>query len=216
MIYTPMKSEDGRCVRAWFQQCKRHTALLMNARQRKQAMKEAEAAAAAETANNRFMTLSLPPTPPAWHLAKRSLSYDMKNPAYYFNPDNIGKVLISMSILGWLAFGTICLLCINGHGRAGRWIPEWYLDSEGTRWDKVAVVAWWLAVVVGHYLSRVTLLRHQLVFVSEAPPTCASEEAPRLLLALQAGGPVTNKQSRSSGIDAQLWTDRQLPGGLMG
>ncbi|KAG6032531.1 hypothetical protein E4U40_006143 [Claviceps sp. LM458 group G5] len=82
-----------------------------------------------------------------WILDDRSAFSDMKNPADYYKPDNIVKVLIPISIVGWLAFGAICVLCLNGHGRAGRWIPEWYLDSGGSRWDKAAVGAWWLAVV---------------------------------------------------------------------
>jgi hypothetical protein len=80
-----------------------------------------------------------------------SQSYSPRNPGeeYYYDYDNIAKVLIPISVFGWIAFGAICILCINGHGRAGRWIPEWYLDSKGTRWDKTAVAAWWLAVIVG-------------------------------------------------------------------
>lgn len=49
---------------------------------------------------------------------------------------------------GWLLFGASCILCINGKGRAGRWVPEWYLDSEGKRADKALVGMWWLAVMV--------------------------------------------------------------------
>jgi hypothetical protein len=78
-----------------------------------------------------------------------SFPYLLHNPGHYYQRRNIIKVLIPISVLGWIAFGAICILCINGHGRAGRWIPEWYLDSAGTPWDKAAVVAWWLAVVFG-------------------------------------------------------------------
>ncbi|KAG6318177.1 hypothetical protein E4U22_005630 [Claviceps purpurea] len=96
-----------------------------------------------------FMAVSAATTASSrrWILDDRSAFSDMKNPADYYKPDNIVKVLIPISIVGWLAFGAICVLCLNGHGRAGRWIPEWYLDSGGSRWDKAAVGAWWLAVV---------------------------------------------------------------------
>ncbi|OAA50702.1 hypothetical protein NOR_01152 [Metarhizium rileyi] len=78
-------------------------------------------------------------------------SYDLHEPGHYYDyePHNIVKVLIPISVVGWILFGAICILCINGHGRAGRWIPEWYLDSDGSRWDKAAVGAWWLAVIFG-------------------------------------------------------------------
>ncbi|KHO01591.1 uncharacterized protein MAM_00592 [Metarhizium album ARSEF 1941] len=76
-------------------------------------------------------------------------SYDMYNPGQYYEHHNIIRVLIPISVAGWILFGAICILCINGHGRAGRWVPEWYLDSEGTRWDKAAVGAWWLVVLFG-------------------------------------------------------------------
>ncbi|KAG5996902.1 hypothetical protein E4U52_005511 [Claviceps spartinae] len=98
---------------------------------------------AASRAVSAAMTASLR----RWILDDRSTFSDMKNPSNYYKPDNIVKVLIPISIVGWLAFGAICVLCLNGHGRAGRWIPEWYLDSGGSRWDKAAVGAWWLAVV---------------------------------------------------------------------
>jgi hypothetical protein len=65
-----------------------------------------------------------------------------------YDPRAIVRVLIPISIAGWLLFGVICILCINGRGKLGRWIPEWYLDSEGTRWDKAMVVLWWIAVMV--------------------------------------------------------------------
>lgn len=58
------------------------------------------------------------------------------------------EILIPISVAGWLLFGASCILCINGRGRAGRWVPEWYLDSEGRRWDKALVGMWWAAVMV--------------------------------------------------------------------
>ncbi|KAH0492919.1 hypothetical protein TgHK011_007846 [Trichoderma gracile] len=65
-----------------------------------------------------------------------------------YDPRAIVRVLIPVSIAGWLLFGMICILCINGRGKAGRWIPEWYLDSEGTRRDRALVVGWWVVVIV--------------------------------------------------------------------
>ncbi|KAJ6784280.1 hypothetical protein PWT90_10468 [Aphanocladium album] len=57
-------------------------------------------------------------------------------------------ILIPVSAAAWVLFGASCILCINGKGRAGRWVPEWYLDSRGTRRDQAAVAAWWLAVML--------------------------------------------------------------------
>ncbi|OAA70628.1 hypothetical protein ISF_02602 [Cordyceps fumosorosea ARSEF 2679] len=63
---------------------------------------------------------------------------------------NLGpfQVLIPVSAVGWVLFGAGCILAINGKGRAGRWVPEWYLDSDGTRRDRALVAAWWLAVLL--------------------------------------------------------------------
>ncbi|KAG5978699.1 hypothetical protein E4U55_006045 [Claviceps digitariae] len=146
-----MESQDGQCIRTWFQQRRGDMALLMDLRRRRQAVDEAAAAVAAATVKitKAVMAPSVPPPPSSWIFADRAVSYDMKNPVDYYKPDNIVKVLIPISILGWLAFGAICVLCINGHGRGGRWIPEWYLDSRGTRWDKAAVAGWWMAVMFG-------------------------------------------------------------------
>ena len=58
------------------------------------------------------------------------------------------KVLIPVTVVGWLMAGVFCATCINMRGRAGRWVPEWYLDSHGTKVDMLLVVAWWAVVVV--------------------------------------------------------------------
>ncbi len=58
------------------------------------------------------------------------------------------RILIPISVAGWVLFGASAILCINGKGRAGRWVPEWYLDSAGTRRDRAMVAAWWLAVLL--------------------------------------------------------------------
>ncbi|KAL7918026.1 hypothetical protein ACQKWADRAFT_305224 [Trichoderma austrokoningii] len=80
------------------------------------------------------------------HTFERSLLLSSRPTAY--DPRAIVRVLIPISIAGWLLFGVICILCINGRGKLGRWIPEWYLDSEGTRCDKAMVGLWWVAVIV--------------------------------------------------------------------
>ncbi|KAK7422945.1 hypothetical protein QQZ08_009303 [Neonectria magnoliae] len=72
--------------------------------------------------------------------------HDFKSPT----PDHatIVKVLVLVSVFGWVFFGVMSILCINGRGRAGRWVPEWYLDSRGSAWNRASVVTWWIAVVV--------------------------------------------------------------------
>ncbi|KAF4995006.1 hypothetical protein FDECE_12940 [Fusarium decemcellulare] len=64
------------------------------------------------------------------------------------DPHTTLKIVITMWICGWIVFGIISILCINGQGRAGRWVPEWYLDSKGTARDKLAIVGWWLAILL--------------------------------------------------------------------
>lgn len=73
------------------------------------------------------------------------------------------KVLIPISVAGWVLFGASCILCINGKGRAGRWVPEWYLDSDGRQRDKALVVAWWAAVMVLWPVILPVLLVRKLV-----------------------------------------------------
>lgn len=63
-------------------------------------------------------------------------------------PDTILKVVASVSTVGWIMFGLISVVSLNARGRAGRWVPEWYLDSEGTRWAKLSVLLWWTCVVL--------------------------------------------------------------------
>lgn len=86
-----------------------------------------------------FTTTPPPPPPPANEMTYRDGIY---------TEQAIWKVLIPVSVFGWLTFGVICILCINGRGKAGRWVPEWYLDSDRTGRDKGLVAVWWFAVVV--------------------------------------------------------------------
>lgn len=62
------------------------------------------------------------------------------------------KVLATVSAFGWLLFGIISILFVNGPGRrrgfVGTWAPEWYLGSERTRRDKSRVGAWWVGVIL--------------------------------------------------------------------
>jgi hypothetical protein len=72
--------------------------------------------------------------------------HNFKSPA----PDHstVIKVVTLVSVFGWVFFGIMSIMCVNGQGRAGRWVPEWYLDARGSRLDKTVVVIWWLAVVL--------------------------------------------------------------------
>lgn len=46
------------------------------------------------------------------------------------------KLALSLTVTGYIMMGVICILCINGSsGRAGWWIPEWFLDTHQTRMD---------------------------------------------------------------------------------
>lgn len=97
-----------------------------------------------------------------------------------YDPSAIVRVLIPISIAGWLLFGVICILCINGRGRLGRWIPEWYLDSEGTRRDKALVVLWWLAVMVLWPVILPVLLVRKVVRVARRWMAAGKKEAKML------------------------------------
>ncbi|KAM3509518.1 hypothetical protein MY11210_006289 [Beauveria gryllotalpidicola] len=70
------------------------------------------------------------------------------SPDHIDSPDAALRLLVPVSAAAWVLVGGACILCINGKGRAGRWVPKWYLDSEGTRRDKALVAAWWLGVLL--------------------------------------------------------------------
>ncbi|KAJ3467654.1 hypothetical protein MRS44_005218 [Fusarium solani] len=80
-------------------------------------------------------------------------SVDLSEDSKKFNshspdPQTITKIVITASVVGWFVFGIISILVINGNGRAGRWVPEWYLDSRGRMKHKLAVLGWWVFVVL--------------------------------------------------------------------
>ncbi|KAM3440792.1 hypothetical protein MY4824_001919 [Beauveria thailandica] len=78
-----------------------------------------------------------------------SLRGDFNTPHESINgPDGAMRLLVPITVAAWVLVGSGCILCINGKGRAGHWVPKWYLDTEGTRRDKARVVAWWLAVLL--------------------------------------------------------------------
>ncbi|OAR01832.1 hypothetical protein LLEC1_06973 [Akanthomyces lecanii] len=79
--------------------------------------------------------------------------------------DGLGtfRILIPITVVGWVLFGASCILCINGKGRAGHWVPKWYLDSEGTPRDRALVAAWWLAVLLLWPVILPALLARKLV-----------------------------------------------------
>ncbi|KAM3500311.1 hypothetical protein MY10362_006507 [Beauveria mimosiformis] len=78
-----------------------------------------------------------------------SLQDDFNTPHESINgPGQAMRLLVPITVAAWVLVGSGCILCINGKGRAGHWVPKWYLDAEGTRRDKALVAAWWLAVLL--------------------------------------------------------------------
>lgn len=71
-----------------------------------------------------------------------------ENPAVSYPDPDLINVLAPITAAGWILFGVICVLCVNGRGRAGRWIPEWYLDTKQLRRDKVELACWYFCVLV--------------------------------------------------------------------
>lgn len=107
-------------------------------------------AAAASSSSSTATSTSISPYPYPWSTEDGGFHPEdgFQSEGTPYDPRAIVRVLIPVSIAGWLLFGVICILCINGRGKAGRWIPEWYLDSEGTRRDRALVVGWWVVVIV--------------------------------------------------------------------
>ncbi|KAF5670490.1 hypothetical protein FHETE_4397 [Fusarium heterosporum] len=64
------------------------------------------------------------------------------------SPRTTLKIVAAMWACGWLVFGLISIISLNGRGRAGRWVPEWYLDYNSTKWAKLAVIGWWVCVML--------------------------------------------------------------------
>ncbi|UZP37122.1 hypothetical protein NXS19_004938 [Fusarium pseudograminearum] len=64
------------------------------------------------------------------------------------SPDTTLKIVAAVWAVGWIMFGIISVVSLNARGRAGKWVPEWYLDSDGTKWAKLSVAAWWTFVVL--------------------------------------------------------------------
>ncbi|KAL6918169.1 hypothetical protein FSHL1_009600 [Fusarium sambucinum] len=63
-------------------------------------------------------------------------------------PDATLKIVAAVWAFGWIMFGLISVVSLNARGKAGYWVPEWYLDSEGTKWAKLSVATWWACVVL--------------------------------------------------------------------
>lgn len=64
------------------------------------------------------------------------------------NHEVMRAILIAVTVVGHLLFGIISIMCITAAGHGGMWIPEWYLDSEGKRGDRAALVGWWTIVAL--------------------------------------------------------------------
>ncbi|SPJ85118.1 uncharacterized protein FTOL_10974 [Fusarium torulosum] len=64
------------------------------------------------------------------------------------SPRNTVKIVAAMWTCGWLVFGLISIICLNGRSKAGRWVPEWYLDYSSMRWAKLGVMGWWICVLL--------------------------------------------------------------------
>lgn len=101
----------------------------------------------------------LPSHPPA--ILTSVVSHTTAVPTLIFDshPQRGRRILIPISVTGWLIFGVICILCINGQSRGNSmWLPDWYLErSEIGRRDRLALAAWYVGVVVFWPLGFVVL-----------------------------------------------------------
>ncbi|KAF4945898.1 hypothetical protein FSARC_14326 [Fusarium sarcochroum] len=58
------------------------------------------------------------------------------------------KIGVAVTVVGWLIFGLISCLTINSGGKAGRFVPEWYIKSNKKGSDKLAVTGWWIGILL--------------------------------------------------------------------
>jgi hypothetical protein len=122
------------------------------------------------------------------------------------------RVLAPITALGWLFFGMICVLSINGRGRAGRWVPEWYLDTLGTRRDRAWLVAWWVVVLVLWPVILPMVLGKRVIGWARA--SCGGERGAATTTQLEEGaGPGLGKRmgkgARGRGFGWWSWRGRR-------
>ncbi|KAF5551594.1 hypothetical protein FPHYL_9100 [Fusarium phyllophilum] len=58
------------------------------------------------------------------------------------------RLVAAITTSGWITFGLIIGLVLNTRGKASSFVPEWYLDSNGSIWAKLAVAAWWVSIIL--------------------------------------------------------------------
>ncbi|KAF4950268.1 hypothetical protein FGADI_8319 [Fusarium gaditjirri] len=58
------------------------------------------------------------------------------------------RLVAAITTSGWITFGLIIGLVLNTRGKASSFVPEWYLDSNGSAWAKLAVAAWWVFIIL--------------------------------------------------------------------
>ncbi|KAM0191010.1 hypothetical protein ACHAPA_002838 [Fusarium lateritium] len=64
-------------------------------------------------------------------------------------PRNTIKIVVAAWIVGWFVFGLISIICLSGRRKAGRWVPEWYLNCDSsTGSGKLCVLGWWTFVLL--------------------------------------------------------------------
>lgn len=78
------------------------------------------------------------------------------------NHEVMRAILVAVTVVGYLLFGIISIMCITTAGHGGMWIPEWYLDSEGKRGDRAALVGWWTTVALCWPMIWPTILIRKL------------------------------------------------------
>ena len=58
------------------------------------------------------------------------------------------RLVAAITTSGWITFGLIMGLVLNARGKASSFVPEWYLDSNGSAWAKLAVAVWWISIIL--------------------------------------------------------------------
>lgn len=58
-------------------------------------------------------------------------------------------ILIPITVLGWLLFGVICMLCVNKLSRgSGWWTPGWYRNGEKRHCKHTKLALWWIGFML--------------------------------------------------------------------
>ncbi|KAJ4254468.1 hypothetical protein NW762_010067 [Fusarium torreyae] len=62
-------------------------------------------------------------------------------------PGTTLKVTTAVTVVGYLVFGLMSAMFINGRAQGGRWAPEWYRESNKAGYENLGLALWWIGIL---------------------------------------------------------------------